>query len=407
MEEKPPYEKRILFAKFLDGRCNEEEMHWLLDYFAHAEANDLDVLVRQALEEGVEDDAISPERKAILDGVHRRLSASIGSTRKPVIRSSIRRILSYAAAILALLSIGIYWFGTRHDPTTHLVSRYGGDVQPGTNRAKLAFADGRSIDLSEVQQGIIVGEEITYLDGSEVSGHDITNHRSSIADQQLTTPKGGTYSVTLSDGTKVWLNAASTLKYPTRFSGGERVVTLEGEAYFEVQPVYTRANGTGQSKIENRPSKIPFKVVSNGQTVEVLGTAFGISAYPGEETKTTLVEGAVRLRPDAGKMAVSLVPGEQGVLTTGSIAKRKVDVSAHIAWRDGLIVLKDASVSTVIKQIERWYDVKFVGASGLDVSGALSGELPRDIRLSEILQALEMHVGATFKIEGRRVFVKK
>lgn len=368
-------------------------MRWLLDYFAQTDVRDLNGLVREALEEEIEEDdeAFSSERRRILGDVHGRLSASIRSAPKSTIRSIIRRVLPYAAAVLVLISVGIYWFGTRGD--SHLVSRYGGDVQPGTNRATLAFADGRAVDLSEAQQGIIVGEAVTYLDGSEVRGYGTANRRSLSADQQLITPKGGTYSVTLSDGTRVWLNAASTLKYPARFSDKERVVTLEGEAYFEVQPV----------------SKTPFKVISNGQTVEVLGTAFGISAYPDEEeTKTTLVEGAVRLRPDAGGAVVSLVPGEQGVLVAGSIAKQEVNVSTHTAWKDGLIVLKGASISTVIKQIERWYDVEFVDAAGLDLSGplALSGELPRGIRLSEILEALEMYVDATFKIEGRRVFVK-
>src|SRR5690606_28711202 len=216
----------------------------------------------------------------------------------------------------------------------------GDDVQPGTNRATLAFADGRSIDLSEAHQGIIVGEEITYLDGSEVSEYGAIHNRLAINEQQLATPKGGTYTITLSDGTKVWLNAASILKYPARFSDRERVVTLEGEAFFDVTQ---QTQGTGHLK-----RKIPFKVITNGQTVEVLGTTFGISAYPNEETKTTLVEGAVRLRPGSGGSAVALVPGEQGVLAGGSIAKHEVNVSTHTAWKDGLIVLKGASVSTVI-----------------------------------------------------------
>ncbi|MEC3880515.1 FecR family protein [Parapedobacter sp. 10938] len=398
MERKPPYNHRIVFGKFLDGRCNEEEMRWLLDYFGDAAPDDLGRLVREALEEIGVDNAISAERQAILDGVHRKLSAAIGNTRQPASRSIIRRIWPYAAAVVMMLSVGIYWLGTGGN--THLVSRYGGDVQPGTNRATLAFADGRSIHLSEAQQGIVVGEGIRYLDGSAVSEYGTADNRLAINEQRLTTPNGGTYSVTLSDGTKVWLNAASTLQYPARFSGPERIVTLEGEAFFDVK---RQTRGTGPNK-----SKIPFRVITNGQTVEVLGTTFGISAYPNEETKTTLVEGAVRLRPDAGGSAVSLTPGEQGVLATaGSIAKHEVNVSTHTAWKDGLIVLKGASVSTVVKQIERWYDVEFVGASGLTVSGALSGELPRGIRLSEILQALEMHVDATFKIEGRRVFVER
>ncbi len=397
MERKPQYDKRILFGKFLDGHCNEDEMGWLLDYFADAESGDLDTLVRQALEEVEADDIISPERKAILDGVHTRLSAAIARSRKPASPPIIRRIWPYAAAIAVVLSFGIYWLGTQYN--THLVSRYGDDVQPGTNRATLAFSDGRSVDLSEAQQGIVVGDGIKYLDGSDVSEYVATGRRSPTIEQQLTTPKGGTYSVTLSDGTKVWLNAASTLQYPARFAAEARVVTLEGEAFFDVKQ---QTLGTGHEK-----RNIPFKVITNGQTVEVLGTAFGISAYPNEETKTTLVEGAVRLRPDVGGTVVSLTPGEQGILAAGSIAKHKVNVSTHTAWKDGLIVLKGASVATVIKQIERWYDVEFVGATGLSVSGALSGELPRGIRLSEILAALEMYIDATFKIEGRRVFVER
>src|SRR5690606_16090101 len=108
------------------------------------------------------------ERRAILDGVHRRLSASIASTPRSVPRPFFRRILPYAAAILVLCSLGIYWFSTRHEADVHFVSRYGGDVQPGTHRAMLALADGHTIDLSETQQGIIVGKGVTYLDGSEI-----------------------------------------------------------------------------------------------------------------------------------------------------------------------------------------------------------------------------------------------
>ena len=374
-------------------------MRWLLGYFADAESGDLERLVRQALEAiDAEDGAIAPERQTVLDDVHARLSAAIGNSQQPRRRSIIRRIWPYAAAVVVMLSFGIYWLGTGDE--NRLSSQYGGDLPPGTNRATLAFADGRSVDLSETQQGIVVaadGDEIRYLDGSEVPQYGADDNQA--ADLKLYTPKGGVYSVTLSDGTKVWLNAASSLTYPAHFSDKERVVTLEGEAFFDVEQ---RVRNTG-----NKQEKVPFKVVTNGQTVEVLGTTFGIAAYPDEPIKTTLVEGAVRLHPNAGGATVSLTPGEQGVLAAGGIAKYNVNVSTHTAWKDGLIVLKDASVSTVIKQIERWYDVTFVGASELTVSGGLSGELPRDIRLSELLQALALQVDATFKIEGRRVFVNR
>src|SRR5690606_27194917 len=367
-------------------------MRGLLRYFAETEVQNLRGLIREALEQGGDEDAMSPDRKVILDRVHRKLTESVAGRREaPARRRSVYRVWPYAAACIVLLSFGIYGL-VRYASPDRLVSRYGGDVQPGTNRATLFFDGGHAVYLSERQQGIVVGEGVTYLDGSDVTEVS-RGDRDPSGVYQLSTPKGGTYSVTLSDGTRVWLNAASTLRYPARFSESERVVTLVGEAFFDVA----------------RTSKAPFKVVTNGQTVEVLGTAFGISAYPDDqEVKTTLVEGAVRLKANDGEGTV-LRPGEQGILKAASIEKQEVNVLTHTAWKDGLIVLKGADVSTVVKQIERWYDVEFVHADRLNASGALalSGELPRGIRLSELLGALEMYIDVTFKIEGRRVFVNK
>lgn len=393
MEERPSYDKRVLFDKFIEGRCSEQEMRWLLDYFAQADPADLDRLVRQALEEDTAgEEVMSEERQTILDNVHGRLSASIETSRPRIAKPPfIRRLLPYAAA-LVLLSIGIFWYNMRNDSTPVLTSQYGGDVQPGTNRARLVLADGRTIDLSDSQTGIIIGGGNIIYDGDSSSVAMLNDSEASVGTLILTTPKGGTYQTTLPDGTRVWLNAASTLRYPNRFVGGKREVQISGEGYFSV--------------VEDKSK--PFIVISQGQEIEVLGTAFNISAYPDEsETKTTLVEGSVRLRMENDDKEVSLLPGEQGVLVDGGISKQAVDVFGYTAWKDGLIVLKDASMPVVIRQIERWYDVEFTGASRLSLSGALSGELPRDIPLSEILQALEMHVDATFKIEGRRVIVEK
>src|SRR5690606_11646560 len=158
------------------------------------------------------------------------------------------------------------------------------------NRATLTLADGRVVNLSQSQSGIIVGDGITYLDGSTVFGQGAgsteqgTRHKGVTTDNlQLTTPKGGTYQITLADGTKVWLNSASTLRYPSRFDGDERIVEMEGEAYFEVAPFSSK-------------SPRPFLVKTENQTLKVLGTHFNVSAYADEEeTKTTLVEGAVQI----------------------------------------------------------------------------------------------------------------
>src|SRR5690606_13352531 len=188
------------------------------------------------------------------------------------------------------------------------------DILPGGNRATLTLADGRTINLSEAQTGIVVGDGITYLDGTGV----LDNSASSVSTiMSLSTPKGGTYQITLPDGSKVWLNANSTLKYPSRFGGKERVVELEGEAYFDVSQ-----QSTANSR---QASFVPFLVKTNNQTVEVLGTEFNISAYADDPvTKTTLVEGSVKVSAHAVNASTLLKPGEQGLLLHDRIERKTV-----------------------------------------------------------------------------------
>src|SRR5690606_27967693 len=198
-------------------------------------------------------------------------------------------------------------------------------------RATLTLADGRTIDLSEAQTGIVVGEDVMYNDGSEVMEHRQDNlsgtQKGSLKTNYfvLSTPKGGTYQVTLPDGSKVWLNAGSTLKYPSRFSDGERIVEMTGEAYFSVI----------------RDEERPFRVTSNGQQVEVLGTEFNVTAYPDDrETKTTLVEGSVRVAlttgrsPVTSRSPITLKPGEQSIVRGANIEKQQVDTDEFTAWKD-------------------------------------------------------------------------
>src|SRR5690606_11781632 len=195
-----------------------------------------------------------------------------------------------------------------------------------------------------------------------------------------------------------WLNAASTLKYPSRFGDDVREVEIIGEAYFSV----------------TRDPKRPFRVVSASQMVEVLGTEFNISAYPDEpDTKTTLVEGAVRLSLAAAAedgtrvtgQSLMLAPNQQGIVRSGAVSKSAVDVSQYIAWRDGLIVLDHADLTYVIRQLERWYDVEFIVQGPLPKDVQLSGKLPRNSNLSGIVHALQINTKMNFTIEGRRVMV--
>ena len=359
----------------------------------------------------------TPEEQRVLDeaflrmGLHDRTNLSDEDFQRlkaiawqPIVDKAIRRPrvkrlawVPYAAAIL-IAATAVTWilFGDQ------IVNRQSEivnveDIAPGTNRATLTLADGRTIDLSEAQTGIVVGDErITYDDSTSVVM--LTAREASPTPQTLvlTTPKGGTYQITLPDGSKVWLNAASTLKYPSHFTGNGRTVELTGEAYFEV------AKAEKQKSKNAQKQAWPFWVVSKGQRVEVLGTQFNISAYPDELiTKTTLVEGAVRLQAGATGASVSLVPGEQGQLIDGTIQTRQVNTLKYTSWKDGLFYFRDAGIDEVVNQLERWYDVEVVYA-GDKPTNQFTGEIPRNRHASEVLAMLQ-YFGVQYRINGKTI----
>ena len=283
------------------------------------------------------------------------------------------------------------------------------DIAPGSNQAKLTLPDGRVIELSTAQRGIVVEDGIKYVDGTEVvanlqqptidtPGGDHKNIESSVsAMMSLSTPKGGQYQLTLPDGTNVWLNAASTLKYPSWFDNKARVVELDGEGYFEVR------------KNEHQP----FFVKSSGQLVKVVGTAFNINAYDDEaQVTTTLLEGVIAIGDgttgiqSSTGFATVLKPGQQASFEDGIINTRMVDANDYVAWKDGRFVFYGETMPLVIRRIERWYDVSFAHQE-LAVGIELWGSLSRDVMLSQILEVIELNTPLTFKREGRKVFISK
>jgi ferric-dicitrate binding protein FerR (iron transport regulator) len=186
----------------------------------------------------------------------------------------------------------------------------------------------------------------------------------------------------LPDGSKVWLNAASRLKYPTAFNGKERIVELEGQAYFEI------AKNAHQ----------PFKVHVNGSDIQVLGTSFDVMAYPDEKTtNTTLLEGAVKV---ADKI---LKPGQQAAVSGSDINIRQVNTEDVIAWKNGYFSFRDADLPTIMRQLSRWYDVT-ISYQGAIPQGAFSGEIGRTLSLEQALQILEQ-TRVHFKIEGRQIVI--
>jgi len=333
---------------------------------------------------------IGIERYARMEGI------VLANTATPFKTRYFRNWLRYAAAIVITTLAGMwFFFGDQ------LVNRKSTivnvqDIAPGGNRATLTLADGRTINLSEAQTGIIVDDkDITYNDGGALAGissdQRVSGKRES-AQLVLTTQRGGTYQITLSDGTKVWLNSASTLKYPSQFDGDERVVELMGEAYFDV------AKGEEQKDRKTKKQQWPFRVVSAGQTVNVLGTEFNIAAYPDErEVRTTLVEGRVEVAANAEYWApVTLIPGQQSTTSGRQIVVNTVEVEEYITWKDGFFYFNGDSPQEAFAQLSRWYDIAVV-YRGKMPTVQFYGKIERNNSLGSLLKILEK-AGLEFEV---------
>ncbi len=385
-----------LFRKYAANQHTQAELDELLRYFQLPEESDrLQALIDQQL---AVQPAVDPDGqlvKAIADRVEDRVFGKLfpgtEAEEPPVHR--LRRWLPYAAAAI-LLAVG--WLLLVDSRESSVDSLAATEILPGGNRATLTLADGRVINLDEAQTGIIVGaEDVTYDDGSAVSPANSPHAGLTTYDLQLTTPKGGTYQITLPDGSKVWLNAASTLKYPSRFTGDVREVILEGEAFFAVSH---RQSAVSKEPTTDRrqptAGRMPFRVVTAGQTVEVLGTQFNISAYADEpETKTTLVEGEVKVTPGISLSGLQssghvLRPGEQATTRGTATTVTEVDASLYTAWKDGFFYFDGMTPQVALAQLSRWYDIEVV-YQGKTPAIRFFGMIDKHGNLSDVLHILK------------------
>ena len=317
-----------------------------------------------------------------------------------------------AAAILLLLASGSYFFFGNQEAKKEVAvitkNVPVNDVAPGGNKAVLTLADGSAIILDSAQNGTLSSQgniKIIKLDDGQVA-YDRSGSSSSgkagVGYNTISTPKGGQYQVTLSDGSKVWLNAASSLRFPATFSGKERKVELTGEGYFEVAPLTPKG---GQKKV-------PFIVAvasplgdGKGMDVEVLGTHFNINGYSDENAiKTTLLEGSVKVVK--GNETKIIVPGEQASVNSSDYeinVKQQIDLEQVVAWKNGNFQFDRANIQSVMRQISRWYDidVEYQGS----VSQHFGGTISRNVNISDVLKMLEMTGGVNFKIDGKKVIV--
>lgn len=301
------------------------------------------------------------------------------------------QISAAAAIIIAFVLSGLYFVRTRNESPEE---RFANDIQPGGNLAVLTLSDGRKINLATSKTG-----ELANVDGISVkkSANGLLVFTVLNVDENINaenfntieTPLGGQYQVNLPDGSKVWLNAGTKLKFPSHFAGSKRVVELGGEAYFEV----------AKDKMH------PFVVNSGTQQVEVLGTHFNVNSYGNEPAvKTTLLEGAVKVSNFNTEKLIA--PGEQAILNNNRFDVRQVDVTTAVDWKNGEFRFQDEGLKSILRKLSRWYGVKFILADGLDNLPAFSGSVSRFDQISVVLKMLEETGNIKFYINGKVVTVK-
>ncbi|HMI02381.1 MAG TPA: FecR domain-containing protein [Pedobacter sp.] len=340
--------------------------------------------------------------------------------------------IAVAAAAVAAITLGVWVYYANEIASSRKAPRNDeqvrmNDIAPGRNGATITLANGKVIQLSDAKPGVVIGgDDLKYSDGTAVSSslregttkqsplHDESRLKSGdVMQMTASTAKGQTYQFTLPDGTKVWLNADSKISFPSRFPGEERKILLSGEAYFEVSKVVVPLSTEPMPGRASKPAKlfrVPFLVESKGQTVEVLGTHFNISAYQDERlTTTTLVEGSVRVSAfdvAVGRRIKVLKPNQQSIQTpNGGMQVRNVDVSEALDWKNGDFVFKEEPLAVIMRRVSRWYDVDVVYDKDVDQQQTFGGKVSRKRNISQVIKALQATQALKFRIEDRKVYV--
>jgi ferric-dicitrate binding protein FerR (iron transport regulator) len=394
-----PLNIKELFRKYFNGTASEPEKEVFMEWISHDEH--IDELTR--LMDSMWDEFDDKERIFNTAQSHEILRQVLQKRTLPAHHVRIKWMKAAAAIFIGILGIGGYfWYHSRSSAVVPAIANQEvQDVGPGGNKAVLQLSSGETIVLDSAQNGMLARQgntRVVKLKSGQIAykTQDGGKVKSQVPSYNtLTVPLGGQYNITLPDGSKVWLNAASTLKFPTVFSAHDRTVELTGEAYFEI------------AKNKNSPFyvKVPFQQRSQKNiTVQVLGTNFNISAYDDAPSiKTTLLKGAVKIV--RGKESKLLKPGQQADIDRNNNRMKivRADLEAVVAWKNGLFNFTDEGMAEIMQKISRWYNIEVV-YQGPIPDGHYTGIISRDTNLSQVLKMLEFS-GVHFKLKGNKLLV--
>ena len=379
----------FLIAGYIRGTISEQDHDELDDWVNESDHN------MKLFEELTDDDNLE-QNLAWMDQLNAAQSyeklLADGKFNIQTKRFRLSKVWMAAASVILLAGIFfVYQYVTKSMKTKDPLIAERSTLQPGGNKATLTLEDGTVIDLSSAKNGLLNADSgisvIKTQDGSMVYEDDTIVQTAPVM-HTLSTPVGGQYQVTLPDGTKVWLNASSSLKYPSRFTGAERLVQLSGEAYFEVA-----------KNIDKR-----FMVMAAGTKVEVLGTHFNINAYNDEPSlTTTLLEGSVKV--SAGSDFKMLIPGQQSAVIADEISIATVDTSNIVAWKNNEFKFADAPIETVMRQVKRWYGAEIIYQD--KVAHHFNATVDRTEPIDQLLHYLEETGQVHFKLDNKKIIVMK
>ncbi|SDF60321.1 FecR family protein [Chitinophaga filiformis] len=364
----------LLLERYSKGECSPEEAAVVEAWFNQYMAN-----------------ATGKSELTDLQGTRSRIWKGIGVKHKPAVK--LLAVVRYAAAALIVIG-GITWFYINHNNKTNFKPLTAQEILPGGNKATLTLANGKKISLNAQNDTIAIDPALGVLISNDTATGVVTykyqNRKTERGNGEtnsfntINTPTGGQYKLQLPDGTIVILNALTQIKFPSRFAGSTREVTLIGEAYFEVA---------------HNPNH-PFRVNTADQQVAVLGTHFNVSAYPHQPTKTTLTQGRVKLTQPSTGASQPLNPGQQAELISRGFNVKDVIASDEIAWIDGMFIFTKTPIKEAMQQIARWYNIEVNYQTLPNVE--LQAVLSRKLTLAQVLDAIQFSDDYEYKINNER-----